>query len=158
MPRWPFVAAVLSFVTLLGAARWLYDVNLSGVPDDLRMPVTLLPSFLFSYRSGETSLSTSSAFWAPWAFSSLAYLVPPALLAASLPHPKGALFGWTALGVVVIGSWLSLPELPAPQTDFVPSLDEAAVWQGVEWHLMLGILGSSLGLVFAHGPWKRTVR
>jgi len=134
------IAAAVSLVAMLAAASFSYDGELSGVPDDMRMPVTTLPSFLWSARP--------SHFFLPWLCACLAFVVPPAVATAAGKTRRTSLL-LAALSVfgLVLGARLSLPPFPSGGEDFVPSLTPQTAMHALGWQLALASAGALLGLL-----------
>lgn len=137
---WVFPAVVFAICRFV-AASW-YAVDLSGIPDEGPVPVSLLPWFLYSYDSGGGLLSDEMRV-RTWLVSCAGYLIPP-FLAAFGAHRTSVRLG----AIIVVGGLIAWAIVCVPSLSGQATYDTATnVRYGRLWILALAVLGVGLGAV-----------
>jgi hypothetical protein len=141
-------AGALASTALFAAAGRGYDSLLSGVPDDTRMPVAMLPAFLWLDET-VVDLSSNDQDLMLWLVSCAVWLVGPFLATAISRDLRAALITGCAFAMLAIAAaWCSLPPPGLPQPEFVPTYNVHMRWVGMIWVTALAFFGVALGWLF----------
>jgi len=147
-------AGVLASALLLGAAWWFYSGDLSGVPDDGRMPVAMLPAFLPSYQS----IPMLSDYYAlrVWLFACAGFFLGPLVAGAPWRPSIAAGVVACAFAAALIGvAWISLPPPGAPNELYEPSFNVAMRTEGMLWVIGLAFAGAAMSIAIGVLPRGR---
>jgi hypothetical protein len=123
------------------AASW-YAVDLSGIPDEGQVPVSLLPWFLYSYDSGGGPFSDAMRA-RTWLVSCAGYFIPPFLAAFAARRTSTRLCAMILLGGFIVWSTVAIPAPPGHAAYYTAT----TVTYGRLWIMALALLGAGLGIL-----------
>jgi hypothetical protein len=138
-----FALPLAIHVALLSLSSSWYSVDLSGIPDEGRLPAQFLPSFLFGYRSGG-GIGSDPMKLTVWLTSCLAYLLPPAIAAGATRDRRTGVAA--ALVILGIAGWAvaSIPA-PPPASEGITYFTVEGVRQARVWLVTLIAIGAIAG-------------
>lgn len=136
---------VLVFVICRSLTASWYAVDLSGIPDEGQVPVSLLPWFLYSYDSGG-GLFSDAMRARTWLVSCAGYFVPSFFAAFAARSTSTRVCAVILLCGLIVWSIAAIPSPPVQAAYYTAK----TVMYGRFWITGLALSGAALGLTASH--------